>query len=74
MKSKTPNHPLRVWMFNNRLSAAEFADMCDMHGSQITQYINWRKRPSLTTIDRFTEVTKGAITANDFPIRPDNPG
>lgn len=74
MKRDVPFHPLRVWLFERRETAAEFAGRCGMSRSYLSEILTYKRRPAPSTIDKIRDATDGAISANDLvpplPTRP----
>jgi len=66
MPMRKDNHPLRRWLFDNRMTMVDFGSRIGASQGYLSQIMNYQKRPTLDFIDKVTEATEGAITANDF--------
>lgn len=64
MEKKT--YDLHAYLKLRDIGVKEFADMVGCSPQAISNYINWRRKPSLEMICRIEKATKGKVTSKDL--------
>nr|DAU21534.1 MAG TPA: Helix-turn-helix XRE-family like protein [Caudoviricetes sp.] len=57
---------LRSFLFKNALSSEVFAQKIGISVGAVNHYINGRRIPAAKVMRKIAEVTRGAVTPNDF--------
>ena len=57
---------LREYLMSNRITHREFGKMIGAHSKEVGAYTTGGRMPRPERMKRIAEVTKGAVTANDF--------
>jgi transcriptional regulator with XRE-family HTH domain len=61
---------LAQYLSERRMSASEFADRVGKDRSTVGRWIDGSARPRWDDIPKITEATNGAVTADDFVVKP----
>lgn len=59
-------HPLRRWLFERQTTLAQFGAAHNIAQSALSEWINWKKYPSMEMMLRVAEATGGVVQPNDF--------
>ena len=59
-------HPLSHWLWQNRLTPKQFAEMAGTSSARISQIVRHWQTPGLKLAFAIEEATKGGVKAADF--------
>lgn len=65
MKTIT-HHPLKVWLFENNETQAEFAQRAGVAQSMVSSIVRGKSNLTMAIIRRISAATGGKLKANDF--------
>ncbi len=57
---------LKIYLKISGTTHKEFAKMIDVSEASISNYINWRRKPSSSVVARIEIATKGKVTVHDL--------
>ena len=62
---------LRPWIFQQGLTVADFANKIGRSETTVNRWITGTREPRFADMRRIHDITMGAVTPNDFVLRPE---
>jgi DNA-binding transcriptional regulator YdaS (Cro superfamily) len=62
-------HPLKRWLFDNQMTAADFAARIGVSPAAVSQWIQRHRSPSLEMAIKVRDATNGAVRVEDMSVR-----
>ncbi len=54
-------HPLKMWLLNHGLSQREFSQRSGVHEVKLSEFLKWKKTPSLETAIKIVKATNNEL-------------